>query len=128
MQTLNALPEPQFNELIFALQPPNGNVPGPSAPQGTRSSALLTWVESPIGPGLPDLEKVLAHSMKARSTPMQQDTDTQALYIQALQDMIQTLQANQAPKYDFRGATFAGGFAETVYGDQIGTPQRNSET
>ena len=30
-----------------------------------------------------------------------------------------------APKYDMRGSQFAGGFAETVEGDQIGGPQHN---
>ncbi|MBE9157017.1 NACHT domain-containing protein [Nodosilinea sp. LEGE 06152] len=60
VQTLNALPPTQFEEIIFALQPPGGNVPGNSAPQGARSAALLEWVESPIGPGLSALEAVLA--------------------------------------------------------------------
>ncbi|NEQ47791.1 MAG: hypothetical protein F6K00_31390 [Leptolyngbya sp. SIOISBB] len=31
----------------------------------------------------------------------------------------------KSPKYDFRGARFAGGFAETVKGDQIGGIQHN---
>ena len=30
-----------------------------------------------------------------------------------------------APKYDMRGSQFAGGFAETVEGDQIGGTQHN---
>lgn len=60
VQTLNALPPTQFEEIVFALQPPSGNVPGSAAPQGTRSTALLEWVESPIGPGLTALEAVLA--------------------------------------------------------------------
>ena len=45
IQTLNALPGPQFDELLFALNPPSANVPGNAAPQGSRSKALLDWIE-----------------------------------------------------------------------------------
>lgn len=37
-----------------------------------------------------------------------------------LMGIIETMAKNQGPKYDQRGAYFAGGFAETVKGDQIG--------
>lgn len=119
IQTLNALPPTQFDELVFALQPPSGNIPGNAAPQGNRSAALLQWVESPIGPGLTDLEGVLAglmgtHTSSAELPAAQQQT------VEALVAIIQTLSQNQGPKYDLRGAQFAGGFAETVYGDQVG--------
>ena len=46
--------------------------------------------------------------------------DAQRQQIEALQTIIQTLSENQGPRYDLRGAQFAGGFAETVEGDQIG--------
>ena len=59
IQTLNALPGPQFDELLFALNPPSANVPGNAAPQGNRSTALLEWIESPIGPGLTKLKAIL---------------------------------------------------------------------
>lgn len=59
IQTLNALPQPQFNELVFALNVPNANVPSHSACQGDRTTALLRWAESPVGPGLPTLERIL---------------------------------------------------------------------
>jgi hypothetical protein len=59
IQTLNLLPSTQFDNLVFALKPPNGNMPGSNAPQGKRSKALLEWVESPVGPGLTKLEKFL---------------------------------------------------------------------
>lgn len=45
--------------------------------------------------------------------------EAQRQQIEALQTIIQTLSEHQAPKYDLRGAQFAGGFAETVHGDQI---------
>ena len=127
IQTLNALPSTQFDELVFALRPPSGNIPGASAPQGNRSSALLEWVESPIGSRLSELEQILESIISARSNPMQ-SPEEQPQHIQALQDIIQILRENQAPKYDLRGATFSGGFAENVYGDQVGSQQTTSET
>lgn len=56
---LSSLPGPQFEQVVFALSPPAGNVPPNSAPQGQRVPALLTWAESPIGCGLETLEQVL---------------------------------------------------------------------
>ncbi|MFQ4138889.1 CHAT domain-containing protein [Nodosilinea sp. PGN35] len=49
-QFLLSLPGPQFDAVVFDLNPPRGNVPPSSAPQGDRVSALLNWLESPIGP------------------------------------------------------------------------------
>lgn len=45
--------------------------------------------------------------------------EAQRQQIEALHTIIQTLSENQVPKYDMRGAQFAGGFAETVQGNQI---------
>lgn len=59
---LSSLPGPQFEQVVFALSPPAGNVPPNSAPQGQRVPALLAWAESPIGCGLAALEQVL-HSI-----------------------------------------------------------------
>ena len=56
-QTLCALPKPQFDDLVFALNPPKGNLPGDAAPQSDRAMALLEWTESVIGPGLVELER-----------------------------------------------------------------------
>ncbi len=56
---LSSLPGPQFEQVMFALSPPAGNVPPNSAPQGQRVPALLTWAESPIGCGLATLEDVV---------------------------------------------------------------------
>lgn len=41
IQILNALPTAQPDEIVFALHPPSGNIPGSAAPQGQRSKALL---------------------------------------------------------------------------------------
>jgi hypothetical protein len=62
-QLLSSLPVPQFEQIVFVLQPPAGNVPPASAPQGQRVPALLEWAESPIGCGLDTLEQVL-HSIE----------------------------------------------------------------
>ena len=56
---LSSLPGPQFEQVVFALSPPAGNVPPASAPQGQRVPALLAWAESPIGCGLGTLEDVV---------------------------------------------------------------------
>ena len=58
-QTLSSLPGPQFEQLIFSLNIPRGNLGGASAAQGERAPKLLEWVESPIGCGLETLEQVL---------------------------------------------------------------------
>lgn len=52
IQTVNGLPSAQFEELCFALNPPNGVVPPDNAPQGNRAKALLDWAEGSTGPGL----------------------------------------------------------------------------
>lgn len=67
VQTLNALPSAQFEELLIALNPPNGNIPDNTAPQANRSAALFQWVESPIGPGLRELEIILGMIVAAKS-------------------------------------------------------------
>ena len=72
IQTLNALPSTQFDELIFALHPPSGNLPDKSAPQGSRTMALLEWVESPVGLGLAALEEVLGKIIAAHSKTSEQ--------------------------------------------------------
>ncbi|MFQ4138339.1 AAA family ATPase, partial [Nodosilinea sp. PGN35] len=52
LKTLTALPQQQFSQVEFALKPPNGMMPGITAPLGDRALALLNWAESPTGPGL----------------------------------------------------------------------------
>ncbi|MEM9092629.1 MAG: hypothetical protein AAGC93_28345 [Cyanobacteria bacterium P01_F01_bin.53] len=118
IQTLNALPGPQFDELLFALNPPSANIPSNAAPQANRSKALLEWIESPIGPGLPELEAILKNIITNQpgTTPQ---PNAQTATVEALKDIIKTLAANQSSKYDMRGAQFGGGFAETVQGAQI---------
>ncbi|WP_315865631.1 pentapeptide repeat-containing protein [Leptolyngbya sp. BL0902] len=56
---LNRLATPDFEKLLFAIWPPSGLVPGPSAPQASRVMALLEWVESPTGRGLEEISALL---------------------------------------------------------------------
>lgn len=56
---LSSLPGPQFEQIVFTLRPPAGNVPPPPAPLGQRVAALLEWAESPIGCSLEALETVV---------------------------------------------------------------------
>ncbi|WP_163695477.1 pentapeptide repeat-containing protein [Adonisia turfae] len=72
IQTLNALPSAQFSELIFALNAPQGNIPGNQAAQSARSAELLSWVESALGPGLLELETVLAEVISSQHLPTNQ--------------------------------------------------------
>jgi hypothetical protein len=58
---LNALLPSQFNILIFALGPPNGLIPPMPAPQADRSTALLSWAESPTGHGLQAVKEALQY-------------------------------------------------------------------
>ena len=58
-QLLSSLPGPQFDQIIFVLKPPSGNIPSASAPLAQRVSALLEWAESPIGCGLEPLNQTL---------------------------------------------------------------------
>ncbi|MBE9112012.1 toll/interleukin-1 receptor domain-containing protein [Nodosilinea sp. LEGE 07298] len=59
MQKLSGLPNPQFEQIVFALQPPAGSMPGSSAPLGDRVAALLNWAEGTGGCGLEDVKSVL---------------------------------------------------------------------
>ncbi len=56
---LSSLPGPQFSQLVFTLNPPPGNVPPDSSPQANRVAALLQWADSPMGPGLAQVEALL---------------------------------------------------------------------
>ncbi|MBD2427041.1 pentapeptide repeat-containing protein [Phormidium sp. FACHB-1136] len=59
VNALNRLAAPDFEKLLFAIKPPSGLVPGPSAPQASRVMALLEWVESPTGPGIDSIPPLL---------------------------------------------------------------------
>jgi internalin A len=54
------LPDPQFDAVVFDLNPPKGNVPPNTTARGQRVTALFDWLESPIGPGLAALKTALS--------------------------------------------------------------------
>lgn len=66
IQLVNGLPPTQFDELVFALETPQSIIPSKAAPQGERGAALLQWAESPIGPGLVELEQILEDIVAVR--------------------------------------------------------------
>lgn len=70
IRALNGLPDVQFKELIFALNPPSGILPGDSASQGDRVYALLQWVEN-SGPGLAQLREILNQVLGETPEPPQ---------------------------------------------------------
>lgn len=59
IQRLINITSDQLGQVIFALNPPKGIIPHPSASQGQRVAALLEWVESPSGCTLEKVERVL---------------------------------------------------------------------
>lgn len=64
-QNLASLPGPQFEQVLFALSPPPGNVASAQAPQSNRVKDLLDWATS-IGPGLSEVEAVYTESISPR--------------------------------------------------------------
>ena len=67
-QALAKLPDPQFKQVVFAIQPPPGILPADSSPLGDRVASLLQWVEN-NGPGLAVLQRVLAQITGAAISP-----------------------------------------------------------
>jgi hypothetical protein len=59
LRTLTDLLSAQFDELVYALDPPAGVLPDQDAPLQQRALALLEWAESPIGPGLAEVRRGL---------------------------------------------------------------------
>jgi tetratricopeptide (TPR) repeat protein len=76
IQQLNGLSLVQFNAVVFALQPPAGLMPPPSASQGERVFALLSWAEGTGGCGLERLQEVfqtvLTNPNQPSSTSLEQ--------------------------------------------------------
>lgn len=59
VQIVSQLPAAQFEQLVFALNPPAGIISPSSAAQGGRTAELLQWTEGLTGPGLETLIEVL---------------------------------------------------------------------
>lgn len=74
-QYLSALPEKEFNSILYAIGLPPSNMPSRSAAQGERVPALLDWAQSPVGCGLEKLKEAINLSCKSLATPSH-PTDT----------------------------------------------------
>lgn len=72
--TLNRLTSVEFDQLVMALNPPAGIIPPNHAAQGNRTPAFLGWIEGPTGPGLNELQSVLAQ-VTSQSLPASSDVD-----------------------------------------------------
>lgn len=66
IKMLLALPQPQFEQIVFSLNTPSEILPGSSAPQGERAFSLLVWSEGPTGCGIEELQNVLNEIIKRR--------------------------------------------------------------
>ena len=60
IRLVNGLPQPEFETLVFALDPTQGVIPSNVAAQGDRASALLQWVKGPTGCGMEAFLQVLS--------------------------------------------------------------------
>ena len=59
IQHISALMQPEFESLLYALNPGGGLIASELSAQGNRSSVLLQWVESPNGCGMDELLDIL---------------------------------------------------------------------
>ncbi|MGD1906847.1 MAG: formylglycine-generating enzyme family protein [Leptolyngbyaceae cyanobacterium] len=84
---VNALMQPDFEKLVFAIAAPAYLIPSNFSAQGNRSSALLQWVESPTGCGLAvfleTLEAIVPEALEKLhlsppKTPVQTSTPSSA--------------------------------------------------
>jgi hypothetical protein len=60
IKNISALPPAQFEQLLFALNPPPEIIAGSAGSQGNRVSDLLTWAEGPTGPKLDSVLDLLS--------------------------------------------------------------------
>ncbi|MDB9527069.1 toll/interleukin-1 receptor domain-containing protein [Oscillatoria sp. CS-180] len=59
IRSLASLPPSQFEELLFALDLPQGILSSSQASQGTRAKELLDWAKGPTGTGLSSVLQIL---------------------------------------------------------------------
>ena len=86
---LCGIPAPQFESLVFTLNPPRGTVSDISAPQGNRVSQLLGWACGSIGPGLDKICEVLGEitgKVIVLSDPAADDRDNSNLGMDPLEN------------------------------------------
>ena len=59
IQYLSGLPQAQFEQITFALNPAPGVIQGGQAALGKRAAALLKWAEGSTGCGIREVLNVL---------------------------------------------------------------------
>jgi Effector-associated domain 2 len=64
--TLNRIMPTQLSQLILLIEMPRGLIPVGVA-HGTLVTALLSWADSPTGPGLPAVEKLMQEFIFGKS-------------------------------------------------------------
>jgi WD40 repeat protein/energy-coupling factor transporter ATP-binding protein EcfA2 len=64
IQWIAALPQAQFDQLLFSLKPPAGTIASGQLEQGTRAGQLLTWAEGMLGPGIPEVLRLLRSTLE----------------------------------------------------------------
>jgi len=60
IKNLSALPQGQFEQILFALNPPSEVISAAAANQGNRAAELLGWAEGPTGPTLESVLDLLS--------------------------------------------------------------------
>ncbi|MEM0980406.1 MAG: SUMF1/EgtB/PvdO family nonheme iron enzyme [Cyanobacteria bacterium P01_H01_bin.58] len=83
-----------------------------NSPEFVRASDSESTQAASASVGNPDVSD--------SAQPSENPNPSYAEVLARLKDLEDRAQTQQAPKYDLRGAKFAGGFAETVLGDQVG--------
>lgn len=99
-QTLSELSEPQFERLLFILNPPSGDIPSSAASQGSRVSVLLRWVESLTGCGLDHLQEVFAQKILYPSLSNEELELVKSLSGIPTNDFEQLIKESQIPSHE----------------------------
>ncbi|ASC72026.1 tetratricopeptide repeat protein [Halomicronema hongdechloris C2206] len=82
---LSALPQPQFEEFLVALNLPPGIISGPSAPQGNRVADLLNWATGSTGCGLDPLTDLLEQRFAPKAIQRSDHIDFEP-YLQSIRN------------------------------------------
>lgn len=60
IKNLSTLPQSQFEQILFALNPPSEVISASASAQGSRATELLGWAEGPTGPTLESVLDLLS--------------------------------------------------------------------
>ncbi|MEM6838823.1 MAG: AAA-like domain-containing protein [Cyanobacteria bacterium P01_C01_bin.120] len=76
IKQLSALPTAQFEQILFALNPPSEIISGSTGSQGNRVSDLLIWAEGPTGPTLESVLDLLSEYISLDEVLLSQVPDS----------------------------------------------------